>query len=214
MRGIEHIPWLYDLLMGLWDAVGFSRWRRKLVAGARDRVLEVGCGTGRNLPLYAADTDLVALDPDIGALQRARRRAPQALLVAARAEALPFPDDRFDTVVSGLVFCSVEDPHQGLVEIQRVLTSAGELRMIEHVRHAHPTLGRLQDQVQPAWTWVTGGCHPNRDTEATVERAGFAIDPQDRVARGIMRRFSARVRQPCAPRLDRDHDRRGSAEGG
>jgi len=195
MRGIEHIPWLYDALMSVMDVTGFRRWRRKLVGQLQTLALEVGCGTGRNLPLYPDHTQVVAIDPDLGALRRARRRAPNALLVAARAEALPFPDQSFPVAVSGLVFCSVQDPDKGLSEIRRVLQPAGQLRMIEHVRHHHPALARMQDGVQPAWTWVTGGCHPNRDTEAAVERAGFAIDPEDRVAKGVMRRFSARIPQ-------------------
>ena len=199
MRGIEHIPWLYDALMSVMDVTGFSRWRRKLVGTVENRILEVGCGTGRNLPLYPAGSELIALDPDLGALRRARRRSPGTLLVAARAEALPFSPDSFQTVVSGLVFCSVRDPDAGLAEIRRVLHPEGQLRMIEHVRHTQPTLARIQDGVQPAWTWVTGGCHPNRDTEASVERAGFQIDPTDRVARGVMRRFSARITPPSDP---------------
>ena len=193
MRGIEHIPWLYDALMSVMDATGFRRWRRRLVGELQTLALEVGCGTGRNLPLYPTHTQAVAIDPDLGALRRARRRAPLALLVVARAEALPFRDRSFPVVVSGLVFCSVQDPDKGLSEIRRVLEPTGQLRMIEHVRHHHPTLARMQDGVQPAWTWITGGCHPNRDTEAAVERAGFAIDPEDRVAKGVMRRFSARI---------------------
>jgi ubiquinone/menaquinone biosynthesis C-methylase UbiE len=200
VRGIEHIPWLYDALMSVMDAIGFSRWRRRLVGSVQNRVLEVGCGTGRNLPLYPPGTEIVAIDPDFGALRRAQRRAPRVLLVVARAEALPFAADRFRTVVSGLVFCSVRDPDAGLAEIRRVLVADGQLRMIEHVRHTHPALARIQDGIQPAWTWVTGGCHPNRDTEAAVERAGFAIDPEDRVASGVMRRFSARIKPQTGQR--------------
>jgi ubiquinone/menaquinone biosynthesis C-methylase UbiE len=198
VRGIEHIPWLYDALMSVMDATGFSRWRRRLVSGARPATLEVGCGTGRNLPLYPSGTDVIATDFDLALLRRARKRAPAVPMVAARAEALPFRDHSFDTVVSGLVFCSVQDPDRGLGEIRRVLTPGGRLRMIEHVRHAHPVLGRMQDGIQPAWTWITGGCHPNRDTESTVERAGFIIEADDRVSSGIMRRFSARVADPKA----------------
>jgi ubiquinone/menaquinone biosynthesis C-methylase UbiE len=193
MRGIEHIPWLYDAFMSVMDVTGFRRWRRKLVGPVDTLTLEVGCGTGRNLPLYPDDIQVVGIDPDLGALLSARRRAPRALLVVARVEALPFRQQSFPVVVSGLVFCSVQDPDKGLMEIRRVLEPSGQLRMIEHVRHHHPAVARMQDSVQPAWTWVTGGCHPNRDTEAAVERAGFAIDADDRVARGVMRRFSARI---------------------
>lgn len=199
MRGIEHIPWLYDALMSVMDATGFKRWRRRLVGDVRTLALEVGCGTGRNLPLYPDPTQTVAIDPDLGAVRRARRRAPGSLFVVARAEALPFRNQTFPVVVSGLVFCSVQDPEQGLSEIRRVLRPSGQLRMVEHVRHPHPAFGRILDGVQPAWTWVTGGCHPNRETETAVERAGFAIDPEDRVARGVMRRFSARIRSPGNP---------------
>ncbi|WP_017941497.1 MULTISPECIES: class I SAM-dependent methyltransferase [unclassified Thioalkalivibrio] len=193
MRGLEQIPWLYDGLMAGAELLGLRRWRRRLVEGARGRVLEVGCGTGRDLPLYADPGRVIGMDPDLAALRRARHRAPSVPLVVARAEALPFADGAFDTVVSGLVFCSVQDPPRALGEVRRVLAEAGELRMLEHVRHTRPLLARAQDRVQPAWTCITGGCHPNRDTEAAVEQAGFCIESEDRVARGVMRRFAARV---------------------
>jgi ubiquinone/menaquinone biosynthesis C-methylase UbiE len=136
----------------------------------------------------------VGIDPAWEPLARARRRAPAARLVQARAEGLPFRDRAFDTVVSGLVFCSVDDPARGLAEVRRVLAPRGTLRMLEHVRSARPGWARLQDRVQPLWTRMTGGCRPNRETERTVERAGFAIDPGTRRARGSMRRFVARPR--------------------
>ena len=192
MRGLENIPWLYDACCAISELGGFSRWRDWLVKGARGRTLEVGCGTGRNLPRYAADLAPVALEPDPLAILRARRRGPRALLVRASAEALPFRDGAFDTVVASLVFCSVPDAARGLAEVRRVLGSAGRLRMLEHVRSTSRWVGRWQDLVQPAWTWVAGGCHPNRRTEAAVERAGFAIEPEGRRSRGTMRRFSAR----------------------
>jgi ubiquinone/menaquinone biosynthesis C-methylase UbiE len=111
-------------------------------------------------------------------------------LVVARAEALPFRDGTFDTVLSGLVFCSVGDPPRGLAEVRRVLATGGAVRMLEHVRATAPWRAALQDLIQPAWTCAAGGCHPNRDTERAVTRAGFVID--DRRAQGTMRRFSAR----------------------
>jgi hypothetical protein len=72
-----------------------------------------------------------------------------------------------------------------------VLRGGAVLRLLEHV-HAHGLAGRLQDLLQPAWTRITGGCHPNRETERAVEAAGFAIAPETRRARGTMRRFAAR----------------------
>ncbi|HEV8439182.1 MAG TPA: class I SAM-dependent methyltransferase, partial [Methylomirabilota bacterium] len=110
MRGVEQIPWIYDALCGVVERFGLARWRRWLVAGAAGRVLDVGCGTGRNLPLYDAGARVIGLEPSPDTLAKARRRAPTARLVRGDCQALPFRDGAFDTVVSGLVFCSVPDP--------------------------------------------------------------------------------------------------------
>lgn len=192
MRGLEQIPWLYDALAALQDRTGLVRWRRWLAQGARGRVLDLGTGTGRMLPHYPPNVRVIGLDPSPAALNRARRRAPSAPLVVGRAESLPFRDGAFDTVVGSLVLCSVADPARALAEVRRVLAPRGELRVVEHVRSARPWRARFQDRVQPAWTRLTGGCHPNRDTEAAVERAGFRIVADGRRARGDMRRFVAR----------------------
>jgi ubiquinone/menaquinone biosynthesis C-methylase UbiE len=192
VRGVEQIPWLYDAACAVSEWTGLARWRRWLVSGASGRTLDLGCGTGRNLPLYGPEARVVGLDPARSVLGRARRRAPGAALVQARAEALPFRDGAFDTVVSGLVFCSVPDASRGLAEVRRVLRPGGQFRMLEHVRSTRPWKGPVQDAVQPVWTWVMGGCHPNRETERAVEAAGFVIEPDGRRSRGDMRRFAAR----------------------
>ncbi len=193
MRGVEQIPWLYEIICSLYEWSGLAEWRRWLVAGARGRVLDLGSGTGRNLPLLPHGTKAVAVDPSLDALGRARRRAPAVPLVAARAEALPFRDHSFDTVLSGLVFCSVGDPARGLAEVKRALRPDGQVRMLEHVRSRVPWRARLQDVIQPIWTWAAGGCHPNRDTEKAVERAGFQIESDGRRTKGTTRRFVARI---------------------
>jgi len=193
LRCVEQIPWLYDAFATLSDWRGLRRWRQWLAAGARGRVLDVGCGTGRNLPYYSEPVTVIGVDPAGDVLKRAALRAPGVRLVQARAEELPFRDGAFDTVVSGLVFCSVGDPARGLAEIRRVLTAGGELRMMEHVRSPVPWRARWEDRIQPLWTRLTGGCHPNRDTEAAVEASGFRIAAQTRRAEGVMRRFAARV---------------------
>jgi len=190
MRGVEQVPWLYDAGMVLLEKAGLGRWRAWLAGGvSRGRVLDLGCGTGRNLPIYGKDARAIGLDPCLASLLKARRRTPGVPLVRARAEALPFRDGTFDTVVSGLVFCSVSDVPRGLGEVRRVLKAGGVLRMLEHVRASGRVAAWLQDRTQPAWTWFTGGCHPNRDTEAAVRAAGFEIDPANRRAQGDMRRF-------------------------
>lgn len=192
MRGVEQIPWIYDAGMSVQDALGLAKWRAKLVGWATGRVLEVGCGTGRNLPRYREASVLVGLDPSVEVMAAARKRAPGVALLVGSAEALPFADGSFDTVVSSLVFCSVPDPDRGLREVHRVLAPGGRLAMMEHVRSTSRLGGRIQDAIQPAWTCVLGGCHPNRDTEAAVRRAGFAIDVETRRAKGAMRLFLAR----------------------
>ncbi len=192
MRGVEQIPWLYDFTLAVAEATGLKRWRQWLVGDARGLTLDVGCGTGRNLPLYGAEVRAIGLDPAMESLKRARRRAPGIPLVRASAEALPFRDGTFDTVVSGLVFCSVPDPLLGFREVKRVLKPEGRLRMLEHVRSTSRLGAKWQDFIQPAWTWCAGGCHPNRDTESNVQTSGFQIEEETRRANGTMRRFSAR----------------------
>ncbi len=192
MRGVEQIPWLYDIGMALIERTGLGRWRTWLAAGvAGGRVLDLGCGTGRNLPLFGSGVRPIGVDPCLQTLQKARRRAPGVPLLQARAEALPFRDGSFDVVVSGLVFCSVADVPRGLDEVRRVLKPGGVLRMLEHVRAKGRVAGWLQDRTQPAWTWITGGCRPNRDTEAAVAAADFVIDPASYRAQREMRRFEA-----------------------
>lgn len=191
MRGVEQIPWIYDAMCRVMEWTGLGRWRDWLTRGAVGRTLEVGCGTGRNLERYAEP--VVAIEPDLDAARVAHRRSPRTLLVRASAEALPFREGAFDTVVSSLVFCSVPRPEVGLQELRRVLKDDGQLRMLEHVRH-DGWRGTTQDWIQPAWTAVAGGCFPNRRTEATVEANGFTILEEGRRRSGTMRRFVARKR--------------------
>jgi ubiquinone/menaquinone biosynthesis C-methylase UbiE len=195
VRGVDQIPWLYDGLCALLDRTGLDAWRRWLAAGARGRTLDVGCGTGRGLPLYGLDTRVIGLDPAWASLVRARRRAPGVPLVRGSAEALPFRAGAFDTVVSSLALCSVPDQVRSLAEMRRVLRPDGRLRMLEHVRSTRAWKATFQDRVQPIWTRLSGGCHPNRDTERAVESAGFAIEAEGRKARADFRRFSARLRR-------------------
>lgn len=193
MRGVEQIPWLYDATTALAERLGLGPWRDWLVEGARGRTLDVGCGTGRNLPgLVAAGARVVGLDVDLRVMQRARRRAPAVPLVGGSAEALPFRDRAFDTVTSGLVFCSVPDPLRGYAELRRVLAPDGELRMLEHGRSPNRFLAWLQDRIQPLWTRLSGGCRPNRVTEELAEAGGFRIVPETYRRKGDTRRFVAR----------------------
>ena len=181
----------YDFFAAPMEALGVRRRRRELLSAAAGRVLEVGVGTGLNLPLYPAGrvTEIVATDPNPNMLWQARARAAllrvPVQLLQASAEALPFRDQGFDTVVATLVFCSVDDPDRGLAEIRRVLRPGGRLLMLEHVRSPHRIASALQGFVTPMTVRLAGGCHHDRDTVGAVRQAGFqieAIEPRsDRV---------------------------------
>lgn len=178
---------LYDPLMRVQDALGFRRQRQRTAGSATGRVLELGVGSGLNLPHYRAAAEVVGVDPDPHMLRRARARAAAAPcpveLVAASAERLPFPDGSFDTVVVALALCTIADPAAALREAKRVLRPEGRLIFLEHVRSESPRAAALQDRVERLWMRLAGGCHPNRDTVAAIERE-FAVERLRR--RGIV----------------------------
>ena len=169
----------YDHFMDQMDRAGAAEHRRRLVEEAGGEVLEIGAGTGKNLPLYWAAERVVALDPDPAMRARANEAAREARVpvevVEGDAMVLPFPDASFDTVVFSLVLCTVPDIERALAETRRVLRAGGTLRFYEHVRAADPRLARWQDRLERPWGWVGRGCHPNRDTMAEVTRAGFNL---------------------------------------
>lgn len=144
--------------------------RRRLVAPAAGRVLEVGVGPGWNLPYYPAVDELVATDSLDGMLARARLRAGREVVtVKAPVEELPFEDGSFDTVVGSLLLCSVADQDRALAEMGRVLRPGGQYLFLEHVRADDPALARKQDRWQRAWKVIAFGCNPNRETLSRIE---------------------------------------------
>jgi ubiquinone/menaquinone biosynthesis C-methylase UbiE len=176
---------MYDPMMAGSEKAGLADHRRDLLANARGRVLEIGAGTGANLPYYTpAVEEVVLAEPEEpmarrldGKLDSAR---VSARVVRASADALPFEDDAFDTVVSTLVLCTVPDQRAALAEIQRVLKSDGRLLFLEHVRADNPKLARWQDRVNGFNRRLGHGCNCNRDTVAAIESAGFALDTLER----------------------------------
>jgi SAM-dependent methyltransferase len=158
--------------------------RRKLLAPAEGRVLEVGAGPGFNLPHYPAGLgELVVTDGLDGMLRRARRRASrlgvEVVTARAPAERLPYEDASFDTVVASLLLCSVDDQDRALAEIRRVLKPGGRYLFLEHVRSDDPTIARRQDRLERLWGVVAFGCHPNRETLPRIE-AAFDVEEVER----------------------------------
>jgi SAM-dependent methyltransferase len=173
----------YDPLSAPWEKRHGAKLRKELLEPARGRVLEIGVGTGLNLPHYPPVDELVAADPSEPMLRRARRRAAETgrdvTFVEAPAEQLPFEDDSFDTVVSMLVLCTVEDPQRALQEVRRVLRPNGQFLFSEHVRSDDPKLARWQDRLEPIWEVVANGCHPNRNTLSAIRAGGFDVGGVD-----------------------------------
>ncbi len=168
---------IYDLLMHPLEALIFRRLRRALIPRARGRVLEIGAGTGANLPHYRWERidEMHLLDLALSAQSLAARSRAPVRLHEADAQSLPFADGTFDTVVCTLVFCSVADQARALSEVRRVLKSDGMLIFIEHVRPGRGGLARIADAANPLWHRMIGTCNLNRDTVAAVREAGFAV---------------------------------------
>jgi SAM-dependent methyltransferase len=172
---------LYDPFLWVGERAGLRAHRRALLSRARGCTLEIGGGTGLNLPHYPNDLDdLVLLEPDAAMRSRLAKRLSRSRqgtrLVDAPAERLPFPDGSVDTVVSTLVLCTVDAPDVALREIARVLRPGGQLLFLEHVRSESPTLARWQDRLAGPWRRFARGCRCNRATAELMVTCGLELD--------------------------------------
>ena len=159
-------------------------------------MLGVGVGTGKNIPYYPPDLQVVGIGISRRMLERARRRAERlgrpVTLFHMDGQALDFPDETFDSGVATFVFCSVPDPVLGLRDMRRVVRPGGRIVLLEHVRSKSPLLGRLMDLVDPLVAWLMGP-HINRRTVDNVRRAGLTVERvEDLGAGGIFKLIVAR----------------------
>jgi len=174
----------YDTFMAGPEKAVLRRHRQALLARVRGRVLEIGGGTGANLPFYGSGIEeLVITEPEEPMARRLERKLGDYSLptrvVRAPAEELPFEDESFDFVVSTLVLCTVDDPARALAEIHRLLKPDGQLLFVEHVRSDEPRLARWQERLHGLQVRVGHGCHCNRKTLASIKAAGFSIPQLD-----------------------------------
>jgi ubiquinone/menaquinone biosynthesis C-methylase UbiE len=171
---------MYDHMIAKTEKAVLRDHREQLVAQASGDVLEIGGGTGANLDFYSGGVRTLTLtEPEKPMLRRLQRsidtRRPDAKLMRAPAEDLPFADASFDTVVSTLVLCTVDDQPRALREVRRVLRPGGRFLFIEHVRSEDPKLAKTQDRMAPINVRIGHGCHCNRPTLATINKAGFEV---------------------------------------
>ena len=152
--------------------------KRSLLSEVGGTVVEVGPGTGTNFRYYSRNIHWIGVEPNRYMhpyLQRAAEAAGLPIeVLLGRAENLSLPDESADAVVATAVLCSVRDPHRALKEIRRVLKPGGRFIFVEHVAAQRGTaLRRIQRIVQPVWSCMADGCHPDRDTGELISQAGF-----------------------------------------
>lgn len=172
------LPRIIDLSMRNRDLVAY---RERVLSAAEGRVLEVGIGSGMNLPFYAGRvTQVVGIEPAPRLLEMAREAAKHhrvpVELISASAESIPLPDHQFDTVVTTWTLCSIPVASVALHEMRRVLKPTGRLLFVEHGRAPEENVRRWQDRLTPVWKRLGGGCHLNRPIRELIEGAGFTIE--------------------------------------
>jgi ubiquinone/menaquinone biosynthesis C-methylase UbiE len=174
------VPRLCDLAMRNKHLVPY---RTRVIGAAEGRVIEIGIGSGANLPLYGSSvSEIIGIEPAPKLLRIARRASHRAVpvnLIEASAEAIPLDMHSVDTVVTTWTLCSIPQAGQALAEMRRVLRPGGKLLFIEHGLAPDESVRRWQNWLTPAWKHISGGCHLNRPIRTMIEGAGFRIDRLD-----------------------------------
>jgi ubiquinone/menaquinone biosynthesis C-methylase UbiE len=172
------LPYLLHLAMRQKPLVPF---RRRVIGAAEGRVLEIGIGSGLNLPLYGPNVrSVVGLEPSPELMRMARERGRAAStsieFLEASAEAIPLGDRSVDAVVTTWTLCTIPNAAGALTEMRRVLKPDGALLFVEHGRAPEPSVARWQDRLDPLWSRIAGGCHLNRKIDDLISASGFRIE--------------------------------------
>lgn len=172
----DRVSTVYDIFEQPMEMMSLKKWRIEVTKGLNGKVLEVGVGTGKNIPYYPDDIEITAIDFSSKMLSKARDKAQKlnkkVELIQMDAQDMDFSDNTFDMVFTTCVFCSVPDPIKGLKEIRRVCKPDGEIIMIEHVRSEKKVLGLVMDIMNPL-TVNLYGANINRRTVENVHKSGF-----------------------------------------
>ena len=180
------VPLLIDLSM---RQRNLADYRRRVIPAATGRVLEIGIGSGFNLPLYGANVkQVIGLDPSPKLLAMARKKlgdtGAAVELIEGSADAVPLEDRSVDSVVTTWTMCSIREVERALHEMRRVLKPEGRLLFVEHGLAPRSGVHWWQDRLTPLWKRIGGGCHLNRPVGTLIQDAGFAFE---RLATGYMR---------------------------
>lgn len=190
----------YDRVSGIYnlmDRMIKSEWRKDLLSSLSGNVLEVGVGTGANLPFYSNDVQVTGIDFSRGMLEKARTRLHQLhaeshiRLMEMDAQDLNFPDHSFDFIVSTCVFCSVPDPVRGFRELGRVCKPDGKILMLEHMRSENRIAGSIMDILNPLAVKLWGA-NINRRTLDNIQLAGLRIEENDLLFGTVLRKLAVR----------------------
>jgi len=154
--------------------------RERVVSGAEGRVLEIGIGSGLNLPFYPPDVhEILGLDPAPRLLAMARRAAERShrpvTLIEGSAETIPLDDNSIDTAITTWTLCTIPDAGRALREMRRVLKPNGQLLFVEHGLAPEDSVRKWQNRLDPVWTRIAGGCHLNRPIRELILGAGFSV---------------------------------------
>ncbi len=159
-------------------------YRERLISHARGRVLEIGIGSGLNLPLYEEGVEeILGLDPAARLISMAQHAANHCkipvTLITGSAQAIPIDRSSIDTVVTTWTLCSIPDAAAALQDMRRVLKPGGQLLFVEHGLAPEPAVCKWQNRLTPLWKKIGGGCHLNRPIRALIEDAGFTMNRLD-----------------------------------
>jgi ubiquinone/menaquinone biosynthesis C-methylase UbiE len=157
-------------------------YRERVTSAAEGRVLEIGIGSGLNLPLYPKQvSEIVGLEPARRLVRIAQEAAARlkVALIRGSAESIPLERNTIDTVVTTWTLCTIPNPVGALLEVRRVLRPSGQLLFVEHGLAPEEKIRRWQNRLNPVWKRIAGGCHLNRPIRELIEKAGFEITQID-----------------------------------